>query len=322
MSLKRVIGQDKTIRFLIQSIKNNRLASSYLFIGPEGVGKALVAKEFAKLLNCQKDNLDACDICSSCLKIENRNHPDIHWVEKDDSGIIKIEQIRRLGQEISLKPYEAKKKVFIINEAHLMNAEASNALLKTLEEPPRDSILILATNSAERMFSTIVSRCQKVFFSSMAMDELKFILEKNYNLKVSASYYLSRFSEGRLGKSLSLKHLDILSEKNRIIDNFVSSRHTGDDYFDLESKDKQAIKYNLDILLNWFRDILLLKYGIETEVLVNSDRSKELLNLEKKYTHEELLKILEQILYTYTMLEYNLNPKIFLEFLKVKAWKD
>ncbi|MBM3251728.1 MAG: DNA polymerase III subunit delta' [Candidatus Omnitrophica bacterium] len=322
MSFKKIIGQEKAINFLLQSIKNNKLASSYLFIGPEGVGKALVAQEFAKLLNCQKDNLDACDSCSSCLKIDNRNHPDIHWLEKNESGVIKIEDIRQLGQEINLKPYEAKKKVFIINEAHAMNAEASNALLKTLEEPPKDSILILTTNSAERMFSTIVSRCQKVFFSSINIEELKLILERDYHLKVSASHYLARFTEGRLGKSLSLKDIDILSEKNRIIDNFVSARHTSDDFFDLETKDKQAIKYNLDILLNWFRDILLLKCGIEAGDLVNSDRSKELLNLEKQYNTDEILKTMEQILNTYTMLEYNLNPKIFLEFLKVKAWKD
>ncbi|MFH1655464.1 MAG: DNA polymerase III subunit delta' [Candidatus Omnitrophota bacterium] len=322
MSLEKIIGQNKAIDFLIQSIKNNKLASSYLFIGPEGIGKNLVAKEFAKLLNCQKKSLDVCDSCSSCIKIDKMSHPDIHWVEKDKSGFIKIENIRLLQQDINLRPYEAKKKVFIINQAHAMTAEAANALLKTLEEPPKNSILILTTNSAERMFSTIVSRCQKVFFSSMNAEDLKSILKKNHDLKDATSHYLSFFTEGRLGKSLSLKENDILREKNRIIDSFTGLKGSRENHFDLESKDKQQIRYNLDILVNWFRDILLLKCGIKAENLANSDRSKELLALEKKYNMQDLLNIMEQILNTYTMLEYNLNPKIFLEFLKVKAWMD
>jgi len=322
MSLKQIIGQEKVIDFLKASIKNEKLANAYLFIGPEGVGKTLVAGEFAKLLNCQNNNLESCDTCPSCVKIEKGSHPDIHWIEKDKSGFIKIENIRRLGQEINLKPYEAKIKFFIIKETHLMTAEAANALLKTLEEPPRDSILILTTNSADRMFSTIVSRCQKVFFSNMDVQELESILKKNYRLDKDTSHYLSYFTGGRLGKSLYLKEDDILREKNRIIDNFISSKQTGEDYFDMDSKDKQQIRYNLDILVNWFRDILLLKCGVDTENLVNSDRSKELLSLEKKYKTQDLLNIMEQILNSYTMLEYNLNPKIFLEFLKVKVWKD
>ena len=140
MSLENVIGQDRVLDFIKSSIENSRLANSYLFIGPEGVGKTLVAKEFAKTLNCEKNRLNPCDICSSCLKIEKQIHPDIHWIEKDDSGFIKIDQIRNLEKDISLKPFEARKKFFIIKEANCMTAEASNALLKTLEQPPADSV--------------------------------------------------------------------------------------------------------------------------------------------------------------------------------------
>lgn len=321
MSLEKIIGQDKVINFLKLSRENDKLASSYLFIGPEGVGKTLVAREFAKLLNCENDKLETCDSCLSCIKIDNNNHPDIHWLEKDNSGNIKIEDIRKLKEGINFKPYEAKKKVFVIKEAHSMTAEAANALLKTLEEPPKDSIIILTTSSLEKLFSTVISRCQKIFFSSINVDELKSILEKKYSLEKTMSHYLSHFTEGRLGKAVSLKDKDILEEKNRIIDNFTSTKEFGKDFFDLDSEDKQDIKNNLDILINWFRDILLLKCGMEVTNLANADRKKELLELKNSYNIEDLLEIMNQILNSYTMLEYNLNPKIFLEFLKVKAWE-
>lgn len=320
MSFKQVFGQDKVIKFLSASIKNNRLASSYLFIGPEGLGKCLVARNFAKTLNCEKDMLDACDSCISCNKIDTDNHPDIHWIEKDNSGSIKIDCIRKLETDINLKPYEAKKKVFIIKDAHAMTPEAANALLKTLEEPPKDSILILTTYSQEKIFPTVVSRCQKIFFSSMNMEKLEFILKNDYNLKEAISHYLSHFTEGRLGAALRLKDKDVLNERNRIIDNFASSREQTQDYFNLEFQNKQEIGKNLDILISWFRDILLLQCGVDATNLINADRGKELGHLKDRYKIEDTLEIIQQIFNSYTMLEYNLNPKIFLEFLRTKAW--
>ena len=321
MSLKSIIGQEKVISFLKSSIENNKLASSYLFIGPEGIGKTLVAKEFAKLINCQKNNLSVCDSCISCMKIEKDNHPDIHWIEKDDSGNIKIDTIRQLEKDISLKPFEAKTKVFVVKEAHTMTSEAANALLKTLEEPPKNSILVLTTSSAEKLFSTIVSRCQKVFFSSINRENLKSLLTDEYNLEEKISHYLSYSTEGRLGRALNLKEKDILGEKNRIINTFINAKGAREGHFDLDFKNKQDIRYNLDILINWFRDILLLKCGIEAKHLVNADRKEELIILKEKYKTNELLEIMHRILDTYTMLEYNLNPKIFLEFLRLKSWQ-
>jgi DNA polymerase-3 subunit delta' len=321
MSLEKIIGQDKVIKFLKVSIENNKLVNAYLFIGPEGVGKTLTAKEFAKLLNCQNNNLNVCDNCNSCVKIEKEIHPDIHWIRKDRSGFIKIEHIRQLEKAINLRPFEAKTKVFVIEEAHIMTAQAANALLKTLEEPPGDSILILTTNSINKLFSTIVSRCQKIFFSVINVEKLKSILKSNYNIDGITSHFLSCFSEGRLGKALSINQRDILKKKNIVIDSFISLNDTVENYFNLDLKNKQDIKYNLDILISWFRDILLLKCGIEITKLINADRDKDLRHFKDKYKVEELLEIIQQILNSYMMLEYNLNPKIFLEFLRLKSWE-
>ncbi|MBM3248440.1 MAG: DNA polymerase III subunit delta' [Candidatus Omnitrophica bacterium] len=320
MSLKNIIGQDKVINFLIASINNDMFASSYLFIGPDGVGKTLVAKEFAKLLNCETASLDACDICNSCMKINKNIHPDVHVVEKDGSDI-KIDNIRQLERDIHLKPFEARKKVFIVKDAHFMNAEAANALLKTLEEPPKDSIIILTTSYPHRIFSTIASRCRKVYFSSIDIEKLSSILENDFHLGKADSHYLSYFTEGRLGKAVALKEKEILGEKNMIIDDFINSENLRQNFFDLDAKNKDDIRYNLDILMTWFRDIMLLKCGIDTASLVNSDRRKELLDLKNEYKMEDLLKIMHRILDTYTMLDYNINPKFSLEFLRTKTWE-
>lgn len=321
MSLENIIGQDKVINFLKSSIKNDMLASSYLFIGPEGVGKTFLAKEFAKLLNCEKNNLDACDVCNSCMKINKNIHPDIHLIVRDGSDI-KIDNIRQLENDINLRPFEARKKVFIIQDAHFMNAEAANALLKTLEEPPKDSIIILTTSHLHKIFSTIASRCRKIFFSSIDIEKLSLILEKDFHVDRTNSHYLSYFTEGRLGKAISLKDKNILSEKNVIINDFINADNFKQAQFDLDTKNKEDIKYNLDILMSWFRDILLLKCGFGAENLINSDRKRELLSLKSEYKTEDLLKIMHRILDTYTMLDYNINPKFSLEFLRVKTWQN
>lgn len=315
-----IIGQERPLDILLNSLKANRLANSYLFVGPEGVGKAGLAKHFSKILNCQKNNFMACGICSSCGKIENLNHPDVHWIISDDSSYIKIEQIRRVSQEINLKPFEGKFKVFIILDAQNLTEEASNSLLKTLEEPPLNSLIILTTSRIKKIFPTIISRCQKIAFAPLNVNALKNILVNDYNLPLETSHYLSYSCEGRIGKSLKLINTNILQEKNQIIDSFI--RVSGGDYFREQLfTDRQKVKEALLTLMYWFRDILLLKMGMDLSYLVNLDRKKDLLMLKEKYSFEEINHALKDIISVNTYLEQNLNLKIVLSLLKEKLCK-
>jgi len=150
---------------LKEGIRRNRIFSSYLFVGPAGAGKLEAAKKFAKAVNCLSENNKPCEICLSCKKINSQIHPDVFFVEpKGPSSFIGIDQIREVIQKANLKPYEGKSKVFIINNAHSMNVQASNAFLKTLEEPPENTIFILISRSKELLLSTIVSRCHIIRF--------------------------------------------------------------------------------------------------------------------------------------------------------------
>ncbi len=253
-----------------------------MFSGPEGTGKKLVARNFAKALNCLEGAADACDACLSCRKIENGRHPDIHIIDKGDSEEIKIEDIRLLQQEICLRPYEAKFKVFIINGAHNLNSESANAFLKTLEEPPKKSVIILVSDKPRLLFRTIVSRCQNVKFFALARDEFDQVLKNGYGLDQRALHFLRFFCEGRIGSALGWKDRDILSEKNRIIDFFSSASALSDENPFIQ--DRETFRQALVILVGWFRDLYLVKAGINKDQSINLDRSDILEKLAKSYT--------------------------------------
>ena len=220
MSFSTIKGQDNPVSILQSYLERNRLAGGYLFTGPEGVGKKLTAKILAKTLNCQEGGLDSCDRCPSCLKIEKDQHPDVHLIESDGQEI-KIESIRQLQREISFRPYEGKKKVFIIDKAHTLNPESSNALLKILEEPPKDSVIILVTDKPNLLFKTIISRCKAIKFPALKRSELKGVLKLEHGFSDEMAHFLAYYSEGRIGYALRLKDSGILCQKNAVIDIFA-----------------------------------------------------------------------------------------------------
>lgn len=150
---------------LHRSVQRGRLAHAYLFLGPRDGGMETVARLLAKTLNCQEDNGDACDQCDSCHRVDKDEHPDVHWVHPESkSRRIQIGQIRALEGAVRLKPGMARVKVGILADADCMTEEASNAFLKTLEEPPSQTILILLTSEPQRLLPTIVSRCLRIHF--------------------------------------------------------------------------------------------------------------------------------------------------------------
>jgi len=318
MKLEEIKGNARTKEILQEALKNGRLAGTLLFVGPGGVGKSLMAGYLAKSVNCLNSNFAACDNCNSCLRIEARNHPDVHWVEKDDSGSIKIDQVRQIEKEIQLKPYEGKKKVFIIIEAQDLTLEACNALLKTLEEPPSNSLLILTSAHADQLLPTVLSRCQKFFFTALGPEALKNVLMKDYKMEEKTSHFLAYFSQGRIGKAVAFSQTDILRRKNDFLNHFLHN-FASQEYFDNNFfAQRQKIIEGLEILMDWFRDVLLLKIGLEAKHVVNADRLRDLEALRKRYSFDELQEIMGDIIFTIRLLQQNINVKIGFSALRAK----
>lgn len=320
MSFKDIKGQELSIKALKELIKDERIAGAYLFSGPEGIGKGMVARVLAKAVNCQLNQPDSCDQCPSCVKIDKAIHPDVHVIDVDPSDPIKIESIRQLKREISLRPYEGRKKVFIIDNAHSLTAEAANALLKVLEEPPGDSLIILITSSPALLFRTIVSRCKILKFSSLARPKLQEMLEHDYGVKADTAHLLAYFSDGRLGCALRLKDTDILQGRKEVIENFIFLRS-----YNAENprfQKREDARNALNILASWFRDLYLIKTGLRHSELVNIDRKGDLLKMINHYTFTELDEIMRGIADSLMYLGENINVKLLMSNLRISIWKN
>ena len=214
MNFKEIIGNAEVKEYLNKSIMQNNILHSYLFIGTEGIGKALIAKEFSKQILCLK-NENLCE-CKSCISFEGNNHPDFLFIDTDETSI-KVESVREVIDKIYEKPILSSKKVIIINNCDKMTVEAQNCFLKTLEEPPEYIVIILITSNENLILNTIRSRCMAVKFHNIKDDELlnycKEVLEYT-----NISNNLIKSFGGSIGKAIKLKNF---KEKYDEIENLV-----------------------------------------------------------------------------------------------------
>ena len=206
MSFNDIVGQERAIKILTKSLKENKVFSSYIFAGNEGTGKKFTAIEFIKAVNCLNlnKNLESCENCQSCNEINKQYCPDLKIVEATKNSI-KIEQIREIRKDIELKPFKNRKKVYIIDKAEKMTLEASNCLLKTIEEPPYYAIIILICSKIDPILPTIVSRCQIVNFgliTSLRIKEL--LLNKINDLEKDKAEIISKLAQGSIGNAFKL----------------------------------------------------------------------------------------------------------------------
>ncbi len=332
MSFHDVIGQAEAKKLLERSLRKERIASAYLFYGPEGIGKTITALNFARALNCKNHEIDSCssledsERCSSCKKIDSSSHPDIMVVfpapkkaregrgrndllkegkthEYQKTEIITIGDIRTIEESLLMKPFEAKKRVVIIVDAETMRAETQNALLKVLEEPPRDTTIILTSSEPERLFSTIRSRCQQIQFKRLSEQEMFDYLKSNYNLADEEIRLICMLSRG------SIKRVNELvgKEKREERESF-KSLVTNKDYEKLlEISNKEALDHFIQFLVLLLRDIYVVE---EKGKLLNLDSESYIRSVRKKYSNEELQEIIELLGDSIINIKRNVNPQL------------
>lgn len=316
MSFKGIKGQDKALSLLSGALSNDRIAQGYIFAGPGGIGKMLTAVNFAKAINCQLMGKDRpCGDCVSCKKIDSSNHPDVSIIKAQKEGSsIGIDDIREMIRSIGMKPYEGRKKIYIIDNADTMTQEASNALLKTLEEPVSESVIILIVQNINLLSPTIRSRSQTVRFLPLETGEVMDFLVKAGVDEPGASI-LSSFASGRLGKAIRDKDTDFLAKRQRIL-NALLNRTFLDMEFDKASK--AELKSCLDIMLTWYRDILIAQCGGSEKSLFNVDKKDVIFNEAKNANIAKIEKAIRGILDTYSFLDTNANPKLAMGVLGLK----
>ena len=225
MSFENIIGNDNIKALLTNTIKNNNILHSYMFVGCDGIGKYLFATSFAKMILCNSEDSDKpCNKCHSCIEFDGYNLPDFSIIDTEDSKSIKIEQIRNMQRKITEKPVVSNKKVYIINNSDLMTKDAQNCLLKTLEEPPEYAVIILILSNENNMLNTIKSRCTKILFNSLSNNEItQYFSYNNINFKPDDNFL--KLCGGSIGKAIELQN-----EANDYssIDNIISLLSTKD----------------------------------------------------------------------------------------------
>ncbi len=221
MSFRDILGHEKQIEILKRCILSGRTAHSYLFAGPEGVGKMLVAKAFAKALNCPSFDGDSCNRCDDCLRIEAGTHINVFTIAPEE-GLIRIGAVRELQNGLRYR-VERGKKVAVVEGADKLKIEAANALLKTLEEPPRGSAIVLVTSSPADLPLTVVSRCQRINFQILPLHAVKSILVNKEGLGEQEAEAVARLSGGTMKGVQAYLDTSSLAKRNEAVRKILSA---------------------------------------------------------------------------------------------------
>ena len=308
MYFEKIRGQRFAKKYLSNSIKSNMISHAYMFEGPSGVGKNTMARELATTL----------------LEMENLfNSPDYIEITPDGNSI-KIAQIRKLQSDILVKPYKSYK-IYVIDEAQKMTVEAQNALLKTLEEPPKYAIIILITNNKESLLDTIKSRCEIIKFTPIPLVEIADYLTQTGVDKNRASL-LANFSRGSMQKAIELSESEDFHIMRDEVQKYVEIFLTGSmlDIMDIQSsieKYKDNITNVLDLLVNYFRDIMMVKENVDSSMIINLDRLVFIKNMSTKITYSQLSKIIDIIEETKNKLRSNCNFNISIQVMTLNIYE-
>jgi DNA polymerase-3 subunit delta' len=331
----KLIGNDEVKESLRRLLSGGRVPGSMLFTGEEGIGKKLFAIELAKSLNCrQRNGIEACDQCSSCKRLsrsafppftsEDDNKERMIWSEHADVAmvrphkqIIRVKPMRELEREANFRPFEGTARVFIVEDADYMNDQAANALLKTLEEPPPASHLILTTSNPTALLATIRSRCQMIRFAPIDAAEVERFLVEQKAVSDEDARLLARISQGSIGRALAgdvetyrdrretmLGVLRALTLTNDRVELLHSAETLG------AAKDRHEYEQRLDALEILIRDVWALALCRPEETIVNEDLLAQLLQIAAETSSTQAAAWLKQIEELRGTLEVNINKKI------------
>ena len=327
-NFKDIIGQESIKKHLQTAIKTGNLSHAYIINGEYGSGRQTIASALAKTIQCQSktDDTDACGICTSCKQAESHNHPDIKYITHDKTSISVNDIREQLNNDISIKPYSSEYKIYIIPDANKMTEQAQNALLKTIEEPPVYAIIILLTENCDSLLPTIRSRCVTLTMNPVEKDKICTYLENKFQLEPEQAQIAANYCQGNIGRAIRFaSSSDFIEMKNQVL-KLLKNLDSMDiasiiDTIKEFSTHKNDINDYLDLMLLWYRDVLMFKVTKDTNLLLYSDEYSAISEQATKRNYENIENIIAAIDKAKVRLKANVNFDVTIE-LMILTMKD
>ena len=296
MPFSDFLGNHQILETVRKQLAMGRLRHSMLFAGVSGIGKWTLAQFISKACNCNQLQNDFCDQCPTCQRISDHTYPDVKNVVADGQ-FIKIDQMRSLSREVFFRPFEGKRRVFIVDEAEKFREESANSILKTLEEPPDTSILMLITSRPNDLLPTILSRCQIYRFAPLPAEDIERLLQARTAYSSEERQLLARVADGSLGRALTIDPVEYRTQRSEMLSlleacsgNFLYANAAKAAGSWLDRRKQAEFERKTGILFTLLRDLFLLKAGAEATSLTHADILPKLKALSLSYSFDQLTR--------------------------------
>jgi DNA polymerase-3 subunit delta' len=327
MSFKDILGHQRPITLLQRAIKNEKVVNSYLFLGNEGIGKKYVALQFAKALNClggEVEREDSCDHCASCKKIASALHPDVLVIEPEGQ-YIKVDQVRQMQRQLAYRPYEGRHRVCILTAADRMAPHIPNTLLKTLEEPPLHTVIVLLANSSRFILPTILSRCQPIRFNPLPIPLLSKWLMEGKGFSEAEAHLLASLSEGSPGKALEIQEEIRQIPREELLRNWIGLKSLSMEkmwtWVESLPSQRENLLLMLEVAKTLLRDLVMVKTLRKEPNLIHSDLLPVMEPMAVQWSLSSLLKRMEILHQTTLVVRANANTSLALEAMML-SWAE
>ena len=316
-----IIGHEQIIQHLRNAITLDKISHAYILNGPEDSGKMMLAEAFAMVLQCEGEGERPCLACRSCKQAMDHNQPDIIYVSHEKPNTIGVDDIRaQINNDIGIKPYSSRYKVYIVDEAQKMNQQAQNALLKTIEEPPAYGVILLLTTNADSFLPTILSRCITLNLKAVKEDVIRSYLMKNYQIPDYQADICAAFSQGNVGKAVKLASSSDFADLRESVRQLMK-RLSDIDLYEMTAAVKQIAEYKLtvndyfDLMMIWFRDVLYFKATGDANGLIFKDEVYDIKKQAEKRSYQGIETILKALETAKVRISANVNFDLVIELL-------
>ena len=321
MGFKEIVGHEDIIAHFKSSIETGNVGHAYIISGDAGSGKKALAYAFADTLECEAGGTEPCGNCQSCLQISTGNYPDIITVTHEKPNLISVDEVReQLVNTVDVKPYKGKYKIYVIPDAELLNVQAQNAILKTIEEPPSYAVIFLLTENADSLLPTICSRCVMLKLRNIKDKLVKKYLMETLEIPDYKADVCTAFAQGNVGRAIMLansEHFNEIKEEAIQLLKNIDTMEVSDLVEAVKRITAYKIEINdyLDILMIWYRDVLSYKATKNIDRVIFSEQLDYIKERAKKSSYEGIETILNALEKAKTRLKANVNFDLVMELL-------